>query len=587
VTPPDTPSAPLFFPRQQDGFFDGPAEGLRVKMFSTVDKIRVEFEGQWHPLAPGTSVNEFLGKLYIAEHQIVGATLNHHLVSLETTIDGDSHLAAVNCGSREGQAIVRRTATYAFHSVVRELFPSCRLLVGQSLLGGYYYDLMGHEMGLQAWCEQVNRGLLELADRDLTFERRSVSLEAVETCIEDPFQFKKKLLRGWPAPQVKVLSMGNYSQIMHGPCAPSTCCIRGTRVEPYEQGVILFFPGAAATSPLPVADSQGTKIFRIYRETREWNQLVGVAAVGDLTSAALEDRFDEVVRMAEALHEKKISEIANEIASRRDQLRLVCIAGPSASGKTTFVQRLSVHLRVLGLQPVPVSLDDFYAGVERTPRDPDGELDFEALEALDLELLDKTLGRLLAGEEVRMPRYDFARGRPFDEHTWRPLALHSQQVVLIEGIHGLNPALVPSLSRDRRYHVFVSALTQLVIDEHNRIFTSDLRLLRRIVRDRLYRGFSAADTIERWPSVRRGEEANIFPYQEYSDAMFNSTLVYETSILRTLAWRFLLEVPRGHPSRVRAYELLKFLELFIPVISQSIPANSVLREFIGGSDFQR
>lgn len=547
--------------------------------------IDVLFEGKQHRLAPGTSVSEFLGKLYIAERGIVGATLNHHLVSLETPIDGDSSLEAVPCHSREGQAIVRRTATYLFHSVVRAHFPDVQVIIGQSLLGGYFYDLQGSLDSLAEWCAVINRQMSAAIDQDLAFQRRSVSVEAIHRWVEDPFGYKQRLLQGWSSPQVHVMSLGGYSQMMHGPCAPSTGCLRGVQVVPYPPGIILLFPGEAATSPLPGPESQGGKLFQVYRETREWNQLIGVSAVGDLTTAALEGRFDEVIRIAEALHEKKIAEVADTIAAQRGQLKLICIAGPSSSGKTTFGQRLAVQLRVNGLQPLPVSLDDFYAGRHLTPRDENGDLDFEALEALDLDLLDRCLCQLLKGEPTALPRYDFRSGAPAPRETWKVVQLRPGEVVLLEGIHGLNPRIAPGVATGQRFHIFVSALTQLVIDEHNRIFTSDIRLLRRIVRDRFFRGFSAAETIERWPSVRRGEELYIFPFQERADAMFNSTLVYETSILRTLAWRFLLEVPRNHPSRVRAYELLKFLELFIPVFSEAIPANSVLREFIGGSGF--
>lgn len=549
-------------------------------------KVRVLFGESQHEVLAGTTISEFLGQLFIHQHRVIGATLNYHLVSLHTRIDGDSHLEAVTCDSREGQAILRRTLTHVFHAAVRRFCPDLKVMIGQSLLGGYYYDLHGDVDDLEEWARQLNGHLQDLIDQDLPFQRQNVSVDAIERWVDDPFGYKKRLLRAWPSPQIHVVGLGDHRQISHGPCAPSTGCLQGSLVQAFAPGVILCFPGTAATSPLPSPGAQGRKLFDSYRETRAWNQLVGVSAVGDLTELALEDRFDDLVRMAEALHEKKIAEIADQICAHDQKIRLICIAGPSSSGKTTFSQRLSVQLRVNGLRPLPISLDDFYAGHHRTPRDENGELDFEALEALDLDLLDSTLQGLLAGQEVPMPRYDFVAGRPTDPSTWAKVRLAPDQVAVIEGIHGLNPAVAPSVPRAHRFNVFVSALTQLMIDEHNRIFTSDLRLLRRIVRDRQHRGFSAQDTIDRWPSVRRGEERNIFPFQEQSDAMFNSTLVYEVAVLKPLAWRFLLEVPRASPARVRAYELLKFLELFVPVFSDAIPANSVLREFLGGSGFR-
>jgi uridine kinase len=249
------------------------------------------------------------------------------------------------------------------------------------------------------------------------------------------------------------------------------------------------------------------------------------------------------------------------------------------------VRRLSVQLRVNGVEPVSLSLDDYYKCREQTPRDEEGKLDFEAIEALDLGLLHEQLVDLLAGKKVHIPRFDFVTGKPTEKSTWQPCQIKPGQVLLIEGIHGLNPQLTAPVPDTAKLRIFVSALTQLVIDEHNRIFTADSRLLRRVVRDRRYRGTSAADTIDRWPSVRRGEEKHIFPYQELSDVMFNSALVYETPVLRTFALRYLLEVPREHPSRSHAYQLLKFLELFVPVFPDLVPANSILREFVGGSGF--
>ena len=548
--------------------------------------IRVEYGGETLEVLAGTTISELLGQLFIQQNRIVGATLNHHLVSLETAIDGHSQLEAVACDSREGQAILRRTLTHLFHYVVRSHSPQLRVMIGQSLLGGYYYDIQGEVADLEEWSRQITAHMQEVIEQNLPFLRRTISVEAVEHWVDDPHGFKKSLLQAWPSPQIRIISLGDQFQISHGPCAPTTGCLRGSRVTPYDPGIVLNFPEAAATSPLPAADAEGRKLFNAYRETRAWNELVGISSVGDLTSAALQGGFDDVVRMAEALHEKKIAEIADQICARQDQVRMVCIAGPSASGKTTFLQRLSVHLRVNGLHPLTLNLDDFYAGRAQAPLDPDGQPDFEALEALDLIRLEQTLDHLFQGHEVSLPRYDFRAGRPVDPACWRRVRLQPGQVIVIEGIHGLNPALCPRVPRAQRYNLFVSALTQLIIDEHNRIFTSDLRLLRRIVRDRRQRGFSALDTIQRWPAVRRGEENNIFPYQEHSDAIFNSTLVYEVAVLKPLAWRYLLEVPRDHPSRVRAYELLKFLELFVPVFSEAIPANSVLREFIGGSGFR-
>ena len=286
------------------------------------------------------------------------------------------------------------------------------------------------------------------------------------------------------------------------------------------------------------------------------------------------------------LHEKKIASIADEIHSRRKHLRIVLIAGPSSSGKTTFSKRLGVQLRVNGIRPVTLSTDDFFVERSRTPRDKNGNLDFESIDALDLELLGDVLNGLLRGEEVSTPVFDFQAGRPKPKEQWRRLKLADDQVLVIEGIHGLNDRLTASVPAEAKFKIYISALTQICIDDHNRIFTSDTRLLRRIVRDRRYRGYSAVDTIARWPSVRRGENRNIFPYQEQADVMFNSALVYEHAVLKPYAERYLLEVPQDHPTFAEAYRLLRFLRLILPVFRDSVPPNSLLREFVGQSVFR-
>ena len=558
---------------------------LRTENGTSRQKAQVRFGGRDLSISVGTRICEILGQLYITENHVVGATLNNHIVSLGTQIDGDSSLEAVTCDCPEGQAILRRTATHVFHSVIQKHYPELQVAIGQSLLGGYYYDVTGGVENLTELARDVTAKMVDIVARDVTLERHRISVEAVSRWVKDPLGYKERLLRGWAGPTVNIVGLEDYYEIMHGPCAPSTGCLSGATVAAFSPGLILHFPESATTSPLPVPGQEVQKLFKVYSETRRWNSLIGVSSLGDLNAAALEDRFDEVIHLAEALHEKKIAEIADDITSRRSRIRLVCIAGPSSSGKTTFLRRLSVQLKVNGIEPLPISLDDFYRPREETPRDEKGEYDFESLEALNLTLIDRTLSHLLQGEETRIPRFDFERGQPTEPSTWKKARLQPNQVAVIEGIHGLNPALASSLEPENRYNIFVSALTSLVIDEHNRIFTSDSRLLRRIVRDRRYRGTNAAETIARWPSVRRGEERYIFPFQENSDAMFNSTLLFETAVLRPFAWRYLLEVPRSHPSRVRAYELLKFLELVVPVFPDSIPANSVMREFIGGSGF--
>jgi uridine kinase len=543
-----------------------------------VSRVTVRLNGQTYQVPPGTPVHEVLGHIYVQEHRVIGAALNNHLVALDTPIDGDAVVRPVTPEDPDGEGILRRTAALALHSLLAARHPELSFCVGQSLFNGYFYEVEradGGPLDLEELAADLNAGLARLAREDRPLVRRRVSVEAAERLL-GPTSAKARLLRAWATAVVPLVELDEFVDIQHGPCAPGTGCLEGVRVVAYPPGLVLLFhpqdrPGEAR------------RLFEAYRETREWNRLIGVATVADLNQAVLEDRIPEVVRVAEALHEKKIAEIADQVAARR--ARAVFVAGPSASGKTTFVRRLAVQLQVNGLQPRLLSLDDYYRDRADCPRDAAGEIDYEALEALDLPLLQKHLSDLAAGQEVRVPRFDFVRGRRTDPESWRPLRVGPGQVLLVEGIHGLNPRVTGSVPGEAGYRVFINALTQLVIDEHNRIQTSDARLLRRLVRDRRYRGSSATETIERWASVRRGEERLIFPYQEQCDTMFNSALVYETAVLKSFAWRYLLEVPRTQPARVQAYQMLKFLDLFVPFFPDAIPANSVLREFIGGSGF--
>jgi uridine kinase len=313
---------------------------------------------------------------------------------------------------------------------------------------------------------------------------------------------------------------------------------------------------------------------------------LGIANLGQLNQLIIKGESAEVIRIAESLHEKKVAQIADQINERRDKVKLVLIAGPSSSGKTTFSKRLSLQLMVNGIRPVALSTDNFYVDREKTPLDEDGKYDFECIEAIDLELFNEVLVGLLRGEKVLAPRFDFPSGTRRPKEKWVPMQLEPGQVLVVEGIHGLNERLTQAVANDEKFRIYISALTQLAIDDHNRIFTSDTRFLRRIVRDRLFRGYSAASTIETWPRVRRGEMRDIFPYQEEADVMFNSALVYEQAFLRLYAERFLLEVPQNHPSFVDAYRLLRFVQSFVPLFDAPVPQTSILREFVGGSGFK-
>ncbi|MBT8495286.1 MAG: nucleoside kinase [Deltaproteobacteria bacterium] len=543
--------------------------------------IRVFAFDDEHQVPRGTTAGDLLAQLGVEPQSLLAASLNQHLVGLDAVLGDGARLAPVFVHQRDARAVLRRTSALLLQAAAAQVMPSMRLVVGQTLLGGHYYEVLGADHDLGDLREQLVAAMRALIEEDATIVRSRVPVETAPKVLDDEAGTKLRLLRAWPTPFVPIVRLGGFADIQHGPIAPSLRFVRDVALDTYEPGLLLYPPGTSKPDP----DRKSTALYATYREARDWNRRVGVETVGDLNSVVLDDRADEIVRVAEALHEKKIAELADAIARRRDRVRFVLVAGPSSSGKTTFVRRLSVQLRVNGITPVAIGLDDYYRDRTETPRDETGELDFEALEALDLPMIDRHIEALADGKTIEVPRFDFKIGGRAPE-PGRKLQLEPNQVALVEGIHGLNPRLTEAAPEGSCFRIYINALTQLVIDDHNRIFTADGRLLRRIVRDRRYRNTRADETIARWPSVRRGEERHIFRWDEEADATFNSTLFYETAVLKIFAWRYLLEVPHNHPSRSEAHRLLRFLELFVPLFPDAVPATSVLREFIGGSGFE-
>lgn len=545
--------------------------------------VPVELPWTKTEVVEGTTVDELFDAGPTESLDVVAACVNSRVVPLDFAIECPSRVEPVDSASKEGEEVVRRTATLLLHGVARKLFPKARLHVGQSLRGGYHYGVSGEHPPLAELAAALDEAFHREADAGRQVVRQEVSIDSALHLFEQEGEsLKVRLLRVWPSHRVPLVSCLGFTDIRHGPYALSVRPCRSFRVEAHEQGLLLVFDGAAGEA---ARREGGTVLYNAYTETKRWNELVGVGTLPDLNDLCLGDRIKHAIRITEGQHEKKIAELADRIASRRDELRVVCIAGPSSSGKTTFVKRLSIQLEVNGITPRTLSLDDYYVDRERTPRDEEGDLDFEALEAIDLPLFLPHLKELVEGAEVLTPVYDFRTGTRKEKAEWRPRRLGRNEVLLIEGIHALNPRLTETVAERQKFRIFINALTQLCIDDHNRIRTSDARLLRRIVRDRRYRNYSAETSILRWPKVRAGEEKHIFPFQERCDAMFNSALAYETAVLRNFAYRYLLEVPPDSPAQAKGYQLRRFLELFVPVWPDDVPATSILREFIGGSGF--
>ena len=554
-------------------------------LLDSTGPVEVELLGKTRRVDVGTLLSTILPAHRDQEGRpYLGAIINNRTVSLDAPIWTASKVQLLTVAHPEGALIYRRCATYVMYAAFRDLYPRRKLEIGQSVGSGYHFQIDDdHTPDLAALSARMS----EIIAQDRPIVRRAISVEAAIGLFEERGELDRvRLLHVWPESFVHLASLGEHVDIQYGPVASSTGSIGEFELLPLEPGFSLHFPTRQSPVWRPDSWGAGSRIFDTYRETRRWNSILGVHMVGELNQHCMHGGAGEVIKVAEGLHEKQIARIADQVTERQPAVRLVTIAGPSSSGKTTFAKRLSIQLRVNGIRPVALSLDDYYVDRIHTPLHADGSYDFETVDALDIELINEHLARLLAGEPVRTPRFDFVQGKRMDEPKWRTLQLEPDQVLLIEGIHGLNDRLTASVPADSKFRIYISALTQLILDRANRIGTSDTRLIRRIVRDRRYRGFNAADTIRMWPSVREGERKHIFPFQDLCDVMFNSALVYEAAALKVLADRYLLEVSRDDPAAVKAHHLRKFLQLFVPIFPDDVPRSSIIREFIGGSAFR-
>lgn len=532
----------------------------------------------------GTKISDLMNKYpHDDDHAVFAALMNNRVVSLHSRVLRSGIVEPIKYNSRHGARIYRRHITMMLYEVFYNTYPGCRIQVGQAISEGYYFEVEGVEVD-DDFIEKIRSGLETLAEAERPFVYRRVPVEeASRLFVNKGSPVKREILSTWQSAHVGIMSVGNFVDFAHGPTAPHTGFFKRFNLFRIEKDFVLQFPDPGRED---VTRNEGPqpKLYRVHKESRRWSQLLGVAHVGDLNADCIDGTIREVIKVAEGLHEKNIADIASILANGEGR-RLVFIAGPSAAGKTTFTKRLSIQLKVNGVKPVSISLDNYYVNRENTPLDRNGDYDFEALHAIDLALFNDHLKCILDGQAVLTPRYDFSSGCRADKSKWLPVKLNRDSILVIEGIHGLNDALTPKVSPSDKYRIYVNALNPLSIDEHNRLHTSDTRLIRRIVRDRHYRGYSASETIGSWQSVRRGEKTHIFPFQESADVIFDSSLIYEFSVLKIFAERYLLEVPRSDVSFAEAYRLRKFLAMFVPILPGDVPQTSLVREFIGGSSF--
>jgi len=520
-------------------------------------------------------------------YQVVSAKVNNRSEGLNFRVYNNKDVEFLDIRDLSGMRTYVRTLCFILYKATNELFPESQLYVEHPISKGYYCNLNLERSITLEDVAKIKARMQEIIDENIPFHRiECQTSEAVRIFKEHGMDDKARLLETSGTLYTYYYTLGDTIDYYYGNLLPSTGYVKLFDIIKYYDGLLLRIPNRENPNVLEDVVKQ-EKMLDVFKEYLHWEHIMGFRTVGDFNLLCKTGHATDLIKVAEALQEKKIAQIADMIYHRGEngqKVKLVLIAGPSSSGKTTFSKRLAIQLMTNGLKPYPISLDNYFVDREQTPRDKDGNYDFESLYALDLKLFNQHIKALLRGEEVELPRFNFQEGKK--EFRGDKLKIDDHTILILEGIHGLNPELTPEIPAENKFMIYVSALTTISLDAHNWIPTSDNRLLRRIIRDFNYRGYSAQETISRWPSVKAGEERWIFPYQENADVMFNSALLFELAVLRMHAEPILIGVPRNCPEYCEAYRLLKFIKFFNPVRDDEIPPTSLIREFLGGSSFK-
>lgn len=516
----------------------------------------------------------------------VSAKVNNKVESLDFRVYYNKDVEFLDITSASGMRTYVRSLCFVLVKAVEELYPEGSISLEHPVSKGYYCNLhLDRSIGLDD-VMRIKQKMQEIIHADIPYLRMECHTEEVVRLFRQCGMLDKaKLLETSGQLYSYYYRLGDTVDYYYGSLVPSTGYLHLFDLVKYYDGLLLRIPSRNNPNKLEELVKQ-EKMLEVFQEYHRWNQILGISTVGDFNIACNSGHATDLINVSEALQEKKIAHIADEITHRNEngeRVKLVLISGPSSSGKTTFSKRLSIQLMTNGMRPYPISLDDYFVNREDTPLDENGKHDFESLYALDLPFFEKQLKALLAGEEVELPRFNFTTGKR--EMSGKKLRVDEHMILILEGIHALNPALTPNIPAANKYKIYVSALTTILLDNHNYIPTTDNRLLRRIIRDYKYRNYSAEETIARWPSVRTGEDKWIFPYQEYADAMFNSALLFELAVLKENVEPVLRKVPNSCPEYSEAHRLLRFLSYFTPVQDKELPPTSLLREFLGGSSF--
>lgn len=571
-------------------------------------RIRCKNNAQEYDIATGSKLWDAYEKMGrpLGELPPVAAKVNNKTEGMHYRLYKNKQVEFLDITSSSGRRTYTRTLFFVLCKAVHDIYPESIVIIDIPVSNGYYCDIRLFDGPLPDevrnssifdprliekiktsplpadGIDRIRKRMQEIIDAEIPVKRFEVPTEeAIAMFREKGDMAKVRLLESVGSLYTTYYQIDDYVDYYYGSLLTNTRELTLFGLEKYYDGALLRIPSKG--DPYKLGDVvKQDKMFGIYKEHHRWQKILGVGTVGDFNVSVRQGYAVQMMNISEALQEKRLAEIANEIANRKN-VRMVLIAGPSSSGKTTTCKRLSVQLMINGLRPVPISLDDYFVDRDKTPRDADGDYDYESLYALNLPLLNDHLEKLFAGEEVDMPRYDFPTGKSV--MSGKRLRLHPGEVLVVEGIHALNPELTAHIPEQMKYRVYASALTTILLDFHNYIPTTDNRLLRRIIRDYKYRGCSAQDTIHRWPSVRRGENKWIFPFQENADAVFNTAMLYELAVIRQQAEPLLEQVPENCEEYAEAYRLRKFLRYFVPIDYQHMPHNSLLREFFGGSLF--
>lgn len=534
----------------------------------------------------GTSLGEIAKIMKVdTGYPILGAIVNNTLKELSYMIYKPKTVNFIDSTHPDGRRMYLRSLSFVLFKAARDLYPEHKLKIEHSVSKGWYCELGNviEQSGHEEMVSKLKKRMQEIIDEDLPFTREEIRTEEALKIFEKyGLEDKCTLMRTRQQFYSSVYQLDGVLNYFYGYLIPSTGYIKNFDLVKYYEGMLLVLPKMDNPNELEEIVVQN-KLFEIFQEFKEWGEIIGVPNVGRLNELTQQGKIGNIIKVSEALQEKKMAQIADCIEKRKEDVRVILISGPSSSGKTTFAKRLGVQLNVNGFAPVVISMDNYFVDRKYTPRDKNGDYDFEDPHALDIKLFNQNLLDLFDGKEIKLPKFSFSDGKRFYDGT--TLKLEKNGIVVVEGIHALNPEVTQFIPAKRKFKVYVSALTSLTIDATNHIPTTDNRLIRRMVRDYRYRGYSAVETLQRWPSVRQGEEKHIFPYQEEADIMFNTALLFELGVLKPWAERILREVPPIAPEYPESLRLLKFLSYITPIAEKEIPPTSILREFLDGSSF--